>query len=119
MDDPGSGSTYVYGYCDATFKEGWGRDETIEFVKNSGVFFHRFIFESFTDIPPCIALSLAISRDGSSGGVIRMCVITKEGVERLFVPGDQLPKFWEGLEVLGNAKKLRVEPEVVPMAVEV
>lgn len=31
----GSGSTYVYGYCDATYKEGWGRDETIEFVKNS------------------------------------------------------------------------------------
>ena len=38
LDDLGSGSTYVYGYCDATFKEGWGRDETIEFVKNSGVF---------------------------------------------------------------------------------
>jgi 20S proteasome subunit beta 1 len=31
----GSGSTYVYGYCDATYKEGWGRDETVEFVKNS------------------------------------------------------------------------------------
>lgn len=31
----GSGSTYVYGYCDATYKDGWGRDETIEFVKNS------------------------------------------------------------------------------------
>jgi hypothetical protein len=79
----------------------------------------RFISEGLTNILPCIALSLAISRDGSSGGVIRMCVITKEGVERLFVPGDQLPKFWEGLEVLENTKKLRVEPEVVPMAVEV
>lgn len=31
----GSGSTYVYGYCDATFQDGWGRDETVEFVKNS------------------------------------------------------------------------------------
>lgn len=31
----GSGSTYVYGYCDATYQEGWGRDETVEFVKNS------------------------------------------------------------------------------------
>ena len=31
----GSGSTYVYGYCDATYKEGWGRDETVQFVKNS------------------------------------------------------------------------------------
>ena len=119
LDDPGSGSSYVYGYCDATFKEGWGRDETVEFVKNSGVFLHRFISEGLTDILPCIALALAMSRDGSSGGVIRMCVITKEGVERLFVPGDQLPKFWEGLEVLGDAKKIQVEPEVVPMAIEV
>ena len=119
MDNPGSGSTYVYGYCDATFKEGWGRDETIEFVKNSRVVLYHFISLNLTDILTCIALSLAMSRDGSSGGVIRMCVITKEGVERLFVPGDQLPKFWEGLEVLENAKKLRVEPEVVPMAVEV
>jgi len=41
--NPGSGSTYVYGYCDATFKEGWGRDETIEFVKNSGVFLSLYI----------------------------------------------------------------------------
>ena len=32
-----------------------------------------------------------MSRDGSSGGVIRLAVITKDGVERKFVPGDQLP----------------------------
>lgn len=32
-----------------------------------------------------------MSRDGSSGGVIRMAVITKDGVERLFVPGNKLP----------------------------
>ena len=31
----GSGSTYVYGYCDATYKEGWGEAETLEFVRNS------------------------------------------------------------------------------------
>ncbi|KAK4051269.1 Proteasome subunit beta type-1 [Microbotryomycetes sp. JL221] len=71
----GSGSTYIYGYCDATFKEDWGRDETVEFVRN--------------------ALALAMSRDGSSGGTIRMAIITEHGVERIFVPGDQLPKFWE------------------------
>jgi 20S proteasome subunit beta 1 len=61
-----------------------------------------------------------MSRDGSSGGVIRMCVITEEGVERLFVPGDELPKFWEGYEVLGQAnKKLGLAEDVVPMAVEI
>jgi 20S proteasome subunit beta 1 len=33
--DVGSGSTYVYGYCDATYQDGWGRDQTVNFVKNS------------------------------------------------------------------------------------
>jgi 20S proteasome subunit beta 1 len=56
-----------------------------------------------------------MARDGSSGGVIRMAVITEDGVERLFVPGNELPTFWEGLEVLG---KNAVQPGVVPMAVE-
>lgn len=37
-----------------------------------------------------------MSRDGSSGGVIRLAVITKAGVERVFVPGNKLPTFWEG-----------------------
>ncbi|KZT12833.1 20S proteasome subunit [Laetiporus sulphureus 93-53] len=96
----GSGSTYVYGYCDATYQEGWGKEETIEFVKNT--------------------LSLAMSRDGSSGGVIRMCVITEESVERLFVPGNELPKFWEGKEVLGLPDVKEGPKEAVePMAVEV
>lgn len=30
-------------------------------------------------------------RDGSSGGTIRLAVITEKGVERHFVPGDKLP----------------------------
>lgn len=67
----GSGSTYIYGYCDATFREDFTKDETVDFVRNS--------------------LALAMSRDGSSGGTIRMAIITAEGVERIFVPGDQLP----------------------------
>lgn len=46
--------------------------------------------------PMFLALSHAMARDGSSGGTIRMAVITKEGVERIFIPGDQLPKHWEG-----------------------
>jgi len=31
-----------------------------------------------------------MSRDGSSGGVIRLAIIDKDGVERIFVPGNQL-----------------------------
>ena len=112
----GSGSTYVYGYCDATFQDGWGRDETVKFVKNSELLLSSCQQASFL-IPLVSALSLAMSRDGSSGGVIRMCVITEDNVERLFVPGDQLPKFWEGREVLGAASNKTVD-DVVPMAVE-
>lgn len=76
----GSGSTYVYGYCDATYKEGMNEIETLDFVRNT--------------------LALAMSRDGSSGGCIRMCVITKDKVERHFVPGNELPRFWEGAELI-------------------
>ncbi|GAA5892341.1 hypothetical protein JCM8208_001516 [Rhodotorula glutinis] len=73
----GSGSTYIYGYCDATFREDWGQEETVEFVKN--------------------ALALAMSRDGSSGGTIRLAIITEAGVERVFVPGNELPPFGDKL----------------------
>lgn len=61
-----------------------------------------------------------MSRDGSSGGVIRMCVITEEGVERLFVPGNELPKFWTGTEVLSEpqVKAALLDPQVAPMVVE-
>ena len=59
-----------------------------------------------------------MSRDGSSGGVIRMCVITEDKVERLFVPGDQLPKFWQGKEVLGSDHKDANLASAVAMAVD-
>eukprot|EP00842_Homolaphlyctis_polyrhiza_P000038 jgi/Hompol1/1034/HPOL_004214-RA len=72
----GSGSAFIYGYCDANFKENMTREEAIQFVMNS--------------------VSLAMSRDGSSGGTIRLAVINEEGVERVFVPGNKLPTFWEG-----------------------
>ncbi|PKI83468.1 proteasome endopeptidase complex [Malassezia vespertilionis] len=68
----GSGSTYIYGYCDSTWRPNWDQDQTLEFVKN--------------------ALSLAMRRDGSSGGTIRMAVITEDGVQRHFIPGDKLPE---------------------------
>lgn len=39
------------------------------------------------------AVSLAIKRDGSSGGVCRLAVITEDGVEKRMIPNDQLPQF--------------------------
>ena len=110
---PGSGSTYVYGYCDATYRDNWGRDETVEFVKNSTPFLSNALASTYV----FVALALAMSRDGSSGGVIRMCVITQDGVERLFVPGDQLPKFWEGKNLPSIERPVKRD-NTVPMAVE-
>jgi len=72
----GSGSTYIYGYCDSYFKKGMTRGECVEFVKN--------------------ALALAMSRDGSSGGVIRLAVIDENGVEKMTVAGKDIPTHWEG-----------------------
>lgn len=37
-----------------------------------------------------------MARDGSSGGVVRLAVITKPGVERHVVLGERLPRFYEG-----------------------
>eukprot|EP00168_Porphyra_purpurea_P012495 TRINITY_DN329_c0_g2_i6.p3 TRINITY_DN329_c0_g2~~TRINITY_DN329_c0_g2_i6.p3 ORF type:complete len:144 (-),score=20.53 TRINITY_DN329_c0_g2_i6:169-600(-) len=71
----GSGSTYIYGYCDANYKEGMTKEECQAFVKN--------------------ALALAMSRDGSSGGVIRLVTVDKDGSDRKFFGGEQLPSFWE------------------------
>ena len=44
-----------------------------------------------TTVPPPIALSLAMARDGSSGGVIRLAAITEAGVERRVLAGPELP----------------------------
>ncbi|KAH3665789.1 hypothetical protein OGAPHI_003977 [Ogataea philodendri] len=67
----GSGSAFIYGYCKKNFKQNMTKDETVSFVKTS--------------------LSQAIRWDGSSGGVIRMVVLTKEGIERLiFYPHEYI-----------------------------
>ncbi|VVT44143.1 uncharacterized protein SAPINGB_P000318 [Magnusiomyces paraingens] len=63
----GSGSSYIYGYCDQKFKSGMTKEEAIQFVKTS--------------------LAEAIKWDGSSGGVIRMAILTAGPTERhVFYP---------------------------------
>ncbi|XP_033222135.1 proteasome subunit beta type-6 [Belonocnema kinseyi] len=71
----GSGSTYVYGYVDANYKPNMSREETVELVQNT--------------------LALAMARDGSSGGVIRLGVITEKGIERKVILGNELPTFYQ------------------------
>ncbi|XP_075764180.1 proteasome subunit beta type-6 [Pelodiscus sinensis] len=69
----GSGSSYIYGFVDASYKPGMNQEECLRFTAN--------------------ALALAMDRDGSSGGVIRLAAITEQGVERQVILGNQLPRF--------------------------
>lgn len=53
-----------------------------------------FLFIKYINIHIYVAyvvISHAMARDGSSGGVIRLVVIDKDGVEKEVVMGDQLP----------------------------
>ncbi|TGZ65957.1 hypothetical protein CRM22_005603 [Opisthorchis felineus] len=69
----GSGSTYIYGYFDREFRKNMTKEECINFV-STGV-------------------ALAINRDGSSGGCIRLAIISKDGVERRLIKGNDVPMF--------------------------
>nr|POF11221.1 proteasome subunit beta type-6 [Quercus suber] len=87
----GSGSSYLYGFFDQAWKEGMTKDEAEQLVVK--------------------AVSLAIARDGASGGVVRTVIvrfasggvvrtviINLEGVTRNFYPVDKLPTWHEELE---------------------
>mmetsp|Transcript_15676 Transcript_15676/g.33948 ORF Transcript_15676/g.33948 Transcript_15676/m.33948 type:complete len:244 (+) Transcript_15676:79-810(+) len=67
----GSGSTYIYGLVDAEYKENMTKDEAVTLVTK--------------------AVSHAMARDGSSGGIIRTLVATEEGNVRDYVSGNNLP----------------------------
>lgn len=67
----GSGSTYIFGFCDAYYREGMTHAQCKEFVVK--------------------ALSHAMARDGSSGGVVRTVTIDAKGATREMVPGNKLP----------------------------
>jgi len=69
----GSGSSYVYGFIREFYRPGMQRDECVEFVRKT--------------------ILHAMHHDGSSGGVVRIGVITKDGMERqvFFAPPEPLP----------------------------
>lgn len=58
----GSGSSFIYGFVRENYKENMEKEACVEFVKKA--VFH------------------AMFHDGSSGGVCRMGIITKDGIER-------------------------------------
>lgn len=67
----GSGSTYIWGLVDAEFRPDMSLEQGRALVKK--------------------AISHAMARDGSSGGIIRTVVVTPEGHDRDYTPGNQLP----------------------------
>lgn len=67
----GSGSTFIYGLVDSEYKEAMSKEEALLLCKK--------------------AVSHAMARDGSSGGIIRTVVATEEGNVRDHVSGNNLP----------------------------
>mmetsp|Transcript_834 Transcript_834/g.975 ORF Transcript_834/g.975 Transcript_834/m.975 type:complete len:239 (-) Transcript_834:83-799(-) len=67
----GSGSGYIAGLLDEKYKPGMTEAECVEFVQRS--------------------VAHAMARDGSSGGMIRTVVITKDGVRETAIEGNKLP----------------------------
>ncbi|XP_034413376.1 proteasome subunit beta type-6 isoform X2 [Cyclopterus lumpus] len=68
----GSGSSYIYGFMDSNYKPNMTKDQCLELT--------------------AAAVALAMERDGSSGGVVRLASISEDGVERRVILGNQLPK---------------------------
>merc|ERR1712039_266146 len=67
----GSGSMYITGLIDSMYREGMTKAECLQFVRK------------------CVAHAMAL--DGSSGGLIRTVIVTKDGIEEDTLPGDKLP----------------------------
>ncbi|KAK9917576.1 hypothetical protein WJX75_005968 [Coccomyxa subellipsoidea] len=78
----GSGSAYIYGFCDKNWRPGMSEEDCQAFVVK--------------------AVGLALARDGSSGGCIRTVVITKDGVRRSFLPNDKIPPAYGNLSFQGT-----------------
>nr|ACO08189.1 Proteasome subunit beta type 9 precursor [Oncorhynchus mykiss] len=71
----GSGSSYVYGFVDAEYRKAMSKEDCQQFVVNT--------------------LSLAMSRNGSSGGVAYLVTIDEKGAEEKCILGNELPTFYD------------------------
>ena len=67
----GSGSTYIWGLVDSEYRPDLTMEEGRTLVKK--------------------AISHAMARDGSSGGIIRTVVVTAAGHDRDYTAGNDLP----------------------------
>mmetsp|Transcript_5060 Transcript_5060/g.8801 ORF Transcript_5060/g.8801 Transcript_5060/m.8801 type:complete len:240 (+) Transcript_5060:137-856(+) len=67
----GSGSTYIWGYFDADYRDNFTREEAEAFITEG--------------------LALAMANDCSSGGCIRLVTVDKDGSHHKYIQGDQVP----------------------------
>ncbi|CAD8170573.1 unnamed protein product [Paramecium octaurelia] len=67
----GSGSTFIWGFCDSNYKENMTLQQAKAFVLH--------------------AVAHAMFRDGSSGGIIRLLNVTKDKIEREFIDYKDVP----------------------------
>lgn len=67
----GSGSTYIWGFCEDNYKSNFSRAEAEAWVKE--------------------AVALAMASDCSSGGCIRLVTLDKDGAHHTYFRGDQVP----------------------------
>ena len=69
----GSGSSYIWGICDALYKDPMTREEAQEMALT--------------------ALSAAMTRDVGSGGMIRLVSVNADGAERRLIEAKELPVY--------------------------
>ena len=87
----------LFGFVDSNFKKDMTKDECVEFVLKSESWSNYSLTKNCKTNVSCffLALALAMNRDGSSGGVVRLGIITEDGIERRTVLGNELPRFYE------------------------
>lgn len=100
----GSGSSYLYGFMDSQYKDGMTQEECENLVLNGMLKSFLLKLITYTYMRAflffCLAISLAIKRDGSSGGVVRLGVLNQTGsIQRKLFLGDKLPKFYDNILV--------------------
>eukprot|EP00271_Cylindrocystis_brebissonii_P015730 TRINITY_DN38715_c0_g1_i1.p1 TRINITY_DN38715_c0_g1~~TRINITY_DN38715_c0_g1_i1.p1 ORF type:complete len:231 (+),score=44.10 TRINITY_DN38715_c0_g1_i1:292-984(+) len=83
----GSGSTYIFGFCDQAFKEDMTQEEAEAFVVK--------------------AVALAMARDGSSGGFVRTVTVNEKGATKKMFAGEKLPLFHEELPPVDSLLSIR------------
>lgn len=74
----GSGSLFIYGYVDSEMQRLTANGGSLQDIATARALVKK-------------AVSHAMARDGSSGGIIRTVVVTAEGNDRDYTAGNELP----------------------------